>query len=332
MAEHRSDSAHSAPQAQRAHAQVELAFASPRKLPRARDLRGRVVVLDVAFASEASSGGFERITQPFIEQLGSRLAGWVDHHDHVMHAHYRGDPRFVLATKAEHGACPEMVTPEVVARIGPVDTIVCHTDFDGLCSAAKWLRGGVEPYPGADEDARAIDTRTAAPGPIGQRFDRALRARPRDTALFGLVVRHLAAGLADASLFQLIDEAAAELAPIEERTRRITAAYRVVELRPGPQMPPRIRSLAFVDASAHHGKYDKTQLLLAGQERADLAVALDLDTLTLAARYGSGVNFLDLLGLSGGMPTLVSIPKKRLPEALEKLGVSDSDRITFAIA
>src|SRR5579883_1891805 len=96
----------------------DLAFASPRKLPRARDLKGRVVVLDVAFASEAASGGFEKVTLPFIEQLGPRLAGWVDHHDHVMHARFRADPRFVLATKAEHGACPEMVTPEVIARLG----------------------------------------------------------------------------------------------------------------------------------------------------------------------------------------------------------------------
>jgi hypothetical protein len=302
---------------------AELAFASPRKLPRAGDLRGRVVVLDVAFASDAASGGFEKITLPFIEQLGSRLAGWVDHHDHVMHASYRKDPRFVLATKAEHGACPEMVTAAVIDRIGHVDTIVCHTDFDGLCSAAKWLRGGAEPYPQADDDARAIDTRTATPGPIGQRFDRALRARPRDTALFGLVVRHLTDGLADASLWEAVDRAAAELAPIEAVTRRVAEGYRVVDARPGPGVPATIRSLAFVDATAHHGKYDKTQLLLIGQERAGIAVVLDLDTVSLAARYGSGVSFLELMGLSGGMPTLVSIPKKRLAEALEKLGATD---------
>lgn len=303
----------------------DLAFASPRKLPRARELRGRVVVLDVAFASEAASGGFEKITLPFIEELGPRLAGWVDHHDHRMHQHYRGDPRFVLATKAEHGACPEMVTPEVVARIGPVDTIVCHTDFDGLCSAAKWLRGGTEPYPGADDDARAIDTRTGTPGPIGQRFDRALRARPRDIALFGLVVRHLATGLDDASLWDIIDRAAAELAAIEDITRQIATGYRVVDVRAGGALPSGIRSLAVVDATARHGKYDKTQLLLIGQDRASLALVVDLDTVTLAARYGSGVSFLELLGLSGGMPTLVSIPKKRLNEALEKLGVAPAD-------
>jgi hypothetical protein len=303
----------------------ELAFASPRKLPRARDLKGRVVVLDVAFASEAASGGFEKITRPFIEQLGSRLAGWVDHHDHRLHAQYKEDPRFVLATKAEHGACPEMVTPALVERIGAVDTIVCHTDFDGLCSAAKWMRGGTEPYPGADDDARAIDTRTAQPGPVGQRIDRALRARPRDTSLFGLVVRHLAGGLADASLWQPVDEAAAELAPIEELTRKIASRYAVVDLAAGGAVPASIRSLAFVEATAHHGKYDKTLLLLLGQERAGIAMVVDLDTLTLAARYDSGVNFLELLGLSGGMPTLVSVPRGRQAEAFSKLGVAEAE-------
>jgi hypothetical protein len=306
----------------------ELAFASPRKLPRAGELKGRVVVLDVAFASEASGGGFAKITKPFIDQLGPRLAAWVDHHDHVMHASYKDDPRFVLATKAEHGACPEMVTPAVIERIqaaGPIGTIVCHTDFDGLCSAAKWLRGGTEPYPGADDDARAVDTRTAQPSTTGQRIDRALRARPRDASLFGLVVRHLAGGLSDPSLWRTIDEAAAELVPIEELTRKVAARYEVLNLRHGDVVPESVRSLAFVEATAHHGKYDKTLLLLLGQERATLAATLDMDTLTLAARFDSGVSFLSLLGLSGGMPTLVSVPKTRMQEAFSKLGVDSSD-------
>jgi hypothetical protein len=286
-----------------------------------------VVVLDVAFASEASGGGFQKITLPFIQELGPRLAGWVDHHDHVMHADYREDPRFVLSTKAEHGACPEMITPEVIARIGPVDTIVCHTDFDGLCSAAKWLRGGTEPYAGADDDARAIDTRTALSSATGQRFDRALRARPRDTALFGLIVRHLAGGLRDSSLWQAVDSAAAELRPIEEITRRIAADYAIVDLNPKVEVPNSLRTLAFVDATAQHGRYDKTLLLLLGQERASLSAVLDMDTLTLAARYESGMSFLQLLGLSGGMPTLVSIPKKRTHEALSKLGVNAAELV-----
>lgn len=280
-----------------------------------------MVVLDVAFASEASSGGFEKITRPFIDGLGARLAAWVDHHDHVKHADYAGDPRFVLATKAQHGACPEMVTPEVVARAGKVDTIVCHTDFDGLCSAAKWMRGGVEPYPGADDDARAIDTRMKLASLVGQRFDRALRGRPRDTALFGLIVRHLATGLADPSLFGPVDAAASAIVPLEEVALGVARRYEVLDAHGVPG----IHSVAFVDATAEHGRFDKTMLLLLGQERAAVAALRSMDNLTLAAPFDSGIDFLRLLGLSGGMPTLVSIPSTKTEEALTRLGVAMSD-------
>ncbi len=307
----------------------ELVFATPRKLPKARELKGRVVVLDLAFASDSASGsgsgGFEKVTLPLIVGLGTRLAAWVDHHDHARHVDYANDPRFVLSTKAEHGACPEMVTPEIVARTGAVDTIVCHTDFDGLCSAAKWIRGGVEPYPGADDDARGVDTRTFAPSPIGDRFDRAIRGRARDFALFGLIVRHLATGLADASLWEPIDAAAAGFAKSEATSRAIAQRYTVIDLKPPPGLPPGCTSLAFVDATAERGSYDKTQLLLLGQERARIAALVDTDTLSFAAQFDSGVNFLKALGLSGGMPTLVSIPVTRLKEALEALGADPGD-------
>jgi len=294
----------------------ELAFTTPRKLPKVRDLRGRVVVLDVAFASEASGGGFEKITRPFIDALGSRLAAWVDHHDSSEHARYAADSRFVLATKAEHGACPEMVTPELVTRIGPVDTIVCHTDFDGLVSAAKWIRGGTEPYPGADDDAWAIDTRLRRAGAIGERFDRALRARPHDHGLFGIVVRHLATGLSDTSLFQAVDAAAAELLPIEAETRRVAERY--VRIPPGVAL---VDITPASDATAPPGRVDKTQLLLLGQEREPVSVVIDRDTVTVAARFDSGLDFLKMLGLSGGMPTRVSVPKTRLHDLLRALGV-----------
>lgn len=300
---------------------ADIAFASPRKLPKARDLKGRVAVVDVAFASEAASGGFEKITKPLIDGLGPRLVAWVDHHDHARHVDYKDDPRFVLSTKAEHGACPEMVTPELVARVGPIDTIVCHTDFDGLCSAAKWLRGGQEPYAGADDDARAIDTRVGKPSTVADRFDRAIRARPRDTALFGLIVRHLATGLEDASLWTPIDEAARQLARAEEASRAIARSYTLVDAKALANAP----SVAFVDATSQHGAYDKTLLLLLGQERASVALVLDTDNLSLASRFDSGINFLALLGLSGGMPTLVSVQRARLREVLEKLGVAAAD-------
>lgn len=304
-------------------ARAELAFATPRKLPKPASLKGRVVVLDVAFASEASGGGFEKITKPFIDGLGSRLAAWVDHHDHALHAEYKKDDRFVLATKAEHGACPEMVTPELVARVGAVDTVVCHIDFDGLCSAAKWMRGGTEPYPGADDDARAIDTRLGTPSPTAKRFDRAIRARPRDAALHGIIVRHLANGLSDDALWHEIDAAGRELEALEKSTAELARGYRRIDLLK-PKVPA-ATSLAFLDVTGKGVRYDKTMLLLDGQQRAKIALLVDGDNLTLAAPFDSGISFLDLMGLSGGMPTLVSVPSTRLADALERLGLPASE-------
>jgi len=300
----------------------ELAFATPRKLPRPAELHGRVVVVDVAFASEASGGGFEKLTKPFIEGLGARLAAWVDHHDHVLHEKYAADPRFVLATKAEHGACPEMVTPELVARVGEVDTIVCHTDFDGLCSAAKWMCGGREPYPGADVDAVAIDTRIGAPSPVAERIDRAIRGRPRDTALLGVIVRHLVTGLRDASLWTPIDEASSKLAALESEARKLAERYLRLDLS---GVAGGARTGVFVDATEIHGRYDRTLLLLLGQKRANLAIVVDRDNLTLAAPFDSGINFLTLFGLSGGMPTLVSVPKSGMTDVLKRIGVASDD-------
>lgn len=288
-----------------------IAFATPRKLPKAGALSGRVVVLDIAFAGQGPHGGFEKVTLPFIQHLGERLSAWVDHHDHEEHSRFSADPRFVLSTKAEHGACPEMITEEVVQRAGPVETIVCHTDFDGLASAAKWMRGGREPYPGCDDDARAIDTRMGTPSEVANRMDRALRARPRDHGLFGMIVRHLATGLEDPTLWKSIDAAAAELAPVERETRR--AALEYVRVPPG---------VAIVNVSRGFERVDKTLLLLMGQEREPVSVVIDADNVSVAARFDSGFNFVELFGLGGGMPTRVSVPRGRAVQVLRVLGVA----------
>ena len=284
-----------------------LSFTTPRKLPKPQQLSGRIVVLDVAFAGLGS--GFEKVTLPFIEALGDRLRAWVDHHDHDEHPRFANDPRFVLAKKSEHGACPEMIDPALVARVGPIETIVCHTDFDGLASAAKWIREGIEPYPGCDDDARAIDTRIGEPSAVAVRFDRALRARHNDLGLLGLIVRHLATGLADASLWEMVDRAAAELIPVEQETRRAAQGYE--------RIPP---GIAVVDVRQGFGKLDKTLLLLLGQEREAVSVVIDSNNVAIAARFDGGRNFLTLFGLAGGMPTRVSLPLKQLPVVLGALG------------
>jgi hypothetical protein len=269
---------------------------------------GRVVVLDIAFAATSSGQvSFDKVTRPFIDGLGERLAAWVDHHDHERHADYAGDSRFTLATKAEHGACPEMVTPELVRQTGPIDSIVTHLDLDGLYSAAKWILAGVEPYPGADEDARCIDTRTGEPGPIAIRIDRALRARFRDETLKRAVVLWLTEGMPDGALHDTILDAEKEFqlrsAGTENLARKFVSRGRV----------------AFVDASGSKQAYDKTELLLQGQELARVAAVRDSGSITIAAAYDSGWDFVRLLGLEGGMPTRVTVPEARLDEAIRAI-------------
>ncbi len=292
---------------------THVSYGTPRKLPKPASLTGRVVVLDIAFAGLAG-GGFDKVTKKLIDGLGERLAMWVDHHDHDRHPDFAGNPRFLLAKKAEHGACPEMVTPELVQQVGPIDTILCHNDFDGLASAAKWLRGGLEAYPGADDDARAIDTRMGTPSSVGERFDRALRARPGDPLLCNLIVRHLERGLEGDANWKPIDEAAAELIPIERETARAARAYRCFDRRRGG-------SVAYLDVTEGYGRLDKTELLLLGQKRAQISVVVDEHNVMVAAPFDSGLNFLQIFGLDGGMPTRVSLPRKDLDDALARLEV-----------
>ena len=282
-----------------------FAFLTPRTLPPADKLAGRVAVLDVAFASDVGGVSFDKTTLPFIKGLGSRLAAWVDHHDHERHRDYAGDPRFVLSTKAEHGACPEMVTPEVVRAAGPVDTVAMHLDLDGLYSGAKWVLGGVEPYEGADADARAVDTRRGEPGPIATRIDRALRARFRDETLKNQVMQYLVARTKAPVLWEEIEAAAREIDPRLDESRRLAQKYRVDG------------GIAYVEAGGR--PYDKTELLLLGQERAPVAVVRDSGSLTIAADFESGFDFVRLFALGGGMPTRVTVPEARHAEVLEKL-------------
>ncbi len=282
-----------------------FAYLTPRTLPPAEKLAGRVAVLDIAFASEGGGSSFEKTTLPFIKGLGARLAAWVDHHDHDRHADYRDDPRFVLCTKAEHGACPEIITPEIVHAAGPVDTVAVHLDLDGLYSGAKWVLGGVEPYDGADADARAVDTRRGTPGPIATRIDRALRARFRDETLKHRVVQYLVARTKAPVLWEEIELAAREIDPLLDESRRLADKF---ELREG---------VAYVEA---RGKpFDKTELLLLGQERAPVAVVRDAGSLTIAADFESGFDFVRLFQLGGGMPTRVTVPEARYTEVMGKL-------------
>lgn len=286
----------------------QLWFASPRVLPRADKLHGRVVVLDIAFAATVgTSVSFDLVTKPFLDGLGSRLAAWVDHHDHERHAQFAGDPRFVLSTKAEHGACPEMVTPDLVRQTGPIDCICTHVDLDGLYAAAKWILGGHEPYAGADEDARAVDTRVGTPGPIATRIDRALRAKFRDDQLKRAVISYLVEGRKAGVHDDVIREAAALFEKRDAKTQELASRY---TLR---------GRVAVVDTDGSAGMFDKTDLLLAGQGKAQVSIVRDSGMLTIAAAFDSGWDFVELFAIGGGMPTRVTIPETKLEDVIAKI-------------
>jgi len=285
-----------------------LVFASPRMLPRPSALTGRVVVLDVAFAATVGSSiSFEATTLPFLTGLGDRLAAWVDHHDHERHGDYAADRRFVPATKAQHGAGPGMVTPDLVRTVGPIDTICTHVDLDGLYAAAKWILGGVEPYPGADDDARAVDTRIGTPGPTATRIDHALRARFRDDQLKRAVVWWLAGGMKPGTHADVIAEAAREFEIRAQGTAALAARFAIKG------------RVAWVDSAVTAQPFDKTDLLLAGQDKAPVSMVKDSGMLTIAAAFGSGWDFVRLLELGGGMPTRVTVPESRFVEALRRI-------------
>jgi len=285
-----------------------LAFGSPRVLPRAATVPGRVVVLDIAFAANVSSTvSFEAVTVPFLADLGDRLAAWVDHHDHERHRDFRDDPRFFLATKAEHGACPEMVTPELVRQTGPIDSILTHVDLDGLYAAAKWILGGHPPYPGADDDARAIDTRIGQPGRIALKIDQALRARFRDDQLKRAVVLWLVGGMRPGAHADVIDDAARAFETRAAGTAQLARRFAING------------RVAWLDTGGSKMPFDKTDLLLMGQERAPVSMVRDSGMVTIAASFESGWDFVRLLELGGGMPTRVTVPDSRFDDALRRI-------------
>jgi hypothetical protein len=119
-------------------------------------------------------------------------------------------------------------------------------------------------------------------------------------------------------LWATVDAAGEEYAAQEAEARHLARRYERLKGNP--------RGVAFVDitdeVAERKKKYDNTLLHLLGQERETISVVVDRDNVSLAAPFDSGVNFLALLGLSGGMPTRVSVPRARLDDVMKALGVA----------
>ena len=283
---------------------ADVHFALPYRLPDPSQLGAAVVVLDIGFCAQQAGRSYESVTQPFIVGLGDRLKLWIDHHTHERHVDFSNDARFVLVSRHEHPACPELVTPERVAAAGAIDTVVCHSDFDGIASAAKFLLEGREPYEGCDADARAIDSRVGECGPRGERLAAALAIR-HDEGMLRMVLQSLLQPSEPGAVAQAIDDAAAKYSLRVERTRQAVA------------QGERVGVAWVVDARRSKRKLDRTQALLLAQERAVYGLFLGEDgRLSLATDMGNPIDLTQVFGTRGGMQNRITLPLKRLPEVL----------------
>jgi hypothetical protein len=292
-----------------------IVFATPRKLPFANQLIGKVVVLDIAFAHSLEGKNQPSITHDLIKHLGKRLIAWIDHHDSEFHQDFKNDSRFILSTKAEHGACPELIQPAFVQRMPKADTIVCHCDFDGIVSCAKWILNGEQPYAQADDDARAIDTRMGELSELGKVFDVALKAR-KDEGFFKLflelLVRKLDPSFTEA--WEEIAKAEKEGKRLEDQAKQLANRYQ--------KLSDQIVVLDLVELGLDQNKnkdFDRTMLLLLGQQKAKIAIVKDSKSMTFSSAFDSGVNFLKLFGISSGMPTVLSLHPKEWDRCKEIL-------------
>lgn len=253
-----------------------------------------MVLVDLAFAAGTD---YELVTRPFIEALGPRLAAWIDHHDHPAWIEHRSDARFVLVDKRDAPACPELVTPALVARLGAVDHILAHADFDGCVAAAKLLRGGERPYPECDEDARAID----APGhghvcsELGYRLNLAMDQQHAESpAEYPRLLRAIADALVAGAAFPAeLDERLRALAARQETRFRELEPLAAEAKRPHPAVLALRLDRAISNA-------DKKTVLRRLEERALVAVVEEPKAL-VAATYRDDLLDLSLLpGVKGG--------------------------------
>lgn len=273
----------------------------PRHLP--PPPAGKVAVVDVAFAA---GNQFKSKTKPMIDALGDRLVRWVDHHEHrVAWPLYQDDPRFLLVPNKTAHACPELVTPEVVAASesarGVVDVLVAHCDFDGAIAAVKWCRRGAEPWPGADEDARAVDSPgrghslTAQGARVAGAMDEA-SARFDRKAQLEFMTRcfdALCEGDEPLGLAAQIDELAAAARVAAESAREIAKAGReeapgVFVVRVGEKVDNRVRR----------------NLLLEAEARAPIGALFEPDpsggAWLTAATFDEALDLEDVPGFEGG--------------------------------
>lgn len=266
---------------------------------------GDLVVVDVAFAAEHQ---WKSKTLPFIDKIGDRLVKWVDHHEHKEGwAGFVDDPRFLLVPNKRAHACPELITAALVdesetARGVPTG-IVAHCDFDGAVAATKWRRQGQEPYAGADEDARAVDSpgRGHVLSDDGLVISRAMdevAARDDKAARLAFMTR-----VADALSFGERDPALDDEIATLARASTIAEdeAARVADVR-GSHEADDVFVVRLDDTPIDNRM--RRNLLLAAEARARIGCVYERDKegghWIIAATFDESIDLEDIAGFAGG--------------------------------
>jgi hypothetical protein len=121
------------------------------------------------------------------------------------------------------------------------------------------------------------------------------------------IVNYLVGGMRRGPESDAIDRAVEDYDRMEAEAQRLAESFAVEH------------DIAYLEVPSGAGPFDKTELLLLGQRKATVAVVLEAGNASIAAPFDSGLDFVGLLELGGGMPTRVSIPKKRLNDALARI-------------
>ena len=216
-----------------------LAFASPRLLPKAEKVAGRVVVLDIAFAATVGTSVSFELDHQAVPRRSRRPARGVGRSPRSREARA---VRARSAVRAGDEGRARRVPRDGDARARAHDRTdrldPARTSISTACTRRRSGSSAASSRTRAPTTTRARSTRAiGTPGPIAMRIDRALRAKFRDDQLKRAVVQFLVGGMKPGAHDDVIAEAAAEF----ERTDAVTQRAREAVHDPRPRRGRRHR-------------------------------------------------------------------------------------------
>ncbi|KAA3611622.1 MAG: hypothetical protein DWQ01_05900 [Planctomycetota bacterium] len=295
-------------------------FRQPGDLPFPDRLPRPVAVLDLAF-----NGGDPSRDLAWIEQMGSDLAVWIDHHEQALWQRFQQDRRFVLVPRSEAPALPPLVTAERVQSFGPVGCLIAHGDTDGVLAAAKWmvLQQGDSPPTWLDPDSIVADTRKGEMTARGWRLDAALRTAGGKDRIRRMAI---ASVLAEAQGLPESYEVNRGLNLAVEDFQRILKTTEAIVAQAQP-IPDLDRDAVWVDLRqlSPYLRLDATELMLRLQARHELVIvfgrarggALKIIASTESDR--TGLDLRQFFDLQGFAPFRVHLNQEQLLSHLPSL-------------